>query len=336
MSALSQASPADLEQDPELGHDPWMNLQPEASGSDSWMLSYVDVLTLLLVLMVVLLMLQRAGNPDSPLDLPAAPSPLTQQAAAPLQAEPQLEQPKAASSGVSDPLILATDEAEADWPLLTESLPFAEQPLAEPLLTESPAELAEPQTREPGERQADPAQGQISRPSTAAEAKADRMLAVRPAMQQPPGVDLAPLIEALRWKGLGKGVTLSTNATQVRLETRDNILFADASAELTDSGADLLLELTSLLLRYPGIISVEGHADSRPITSTAFPSNWELSSARAASVVRYLVGQGIDAERLRAIGYGDTRPRADNASSEGRAANRRVSLVLEPRPESRL
>ncbi|MBF0255842.1 MAG: OmpA family protein [Gammaproteobacteria bacterium] len=148
-----------------------------------------------------------------------------------------------------------------------------------------------------------------------------------------PRFDPAPLVEALRWKGLGNGVTLSTSETQVRLETRDNILFADASAELTASGAELLIELASLLARHPGVISVEGHADSRPITSGVYPSNWELSSARAASVVRYLVGRGIGAERLRAIGYGDTRPRADNDTTEGRAANRRVSLVLELEPQ---
>ncbi|WP_087718087.1 OmpA family protein [Salinicola salarius] len=59
-----------------------------------------------------------------------------------------------------------------------------------------------------------------------------------------------------------------------------------------------------------------------------FPSNWDLSAARAIAVVRYLVGQGVDASRLRAIGYGDTRPAASNATSAGRASNRRVDILL--------
>lgn len=76
-------------------------------------------------------------------------------------------------------------------------------------------------------------------------------------------------------------------------------------------------------------VVVVGHTDSVPISSARFPSNWELSSARAGSVVRYLQANGVDGRRLRAVGYADTQPLADNASAEGRARNRRVELVLE-------
>jgi chemotaxis protein MotB len=130
-----------------------------------------------------------------------------------------------------------------------------------------------------------------------------------------------------------QGVTLSRSATQLRLETRDSVLFGRADASLTPSGQALLQRLAVLLRRHPGEISVEGHADNRPISTPRFPSNWELSSARAAAVARFLVSQGMDSRRLKVIGFGDTRPLEDNRTEAGRAANRRVSLVLELTPD---
>jgi chemotaxis protein MotB len=76
------------------------------------------------------------------------------------------------------------------------------------------------------------------------------------------------------------------------------------------------------------MISVEGHTDNIPISTAQFPSNWELSAARAISVVRLLQQRGIDGQRLRAIGYADSLPLQSNDTAEGRAVNRRVNLVL--------
>jgi chemotaxis protein MotB len=73
---------------------------------------------------------------------------------------------------------------------------------------------------------------------------------------------------------------------------------------------------------------VEGHTDNRPIRTLQFPSNWELSAARAASVVNYLARLGIAPGRMAAVGYGEYRPKADNRSEQGRAKNRRVTLVI--------
>lgn len=329
--SLAEVAPAELESE-QPQHDPWANLQQENTSTDNWLLSYVDVLTLLLVLMVVLLMLQHAGNPESEVALVIDPPQVVEQkaelgqaspevAAAESQHEPMLPpESLLASARRQDPGAVAREDTDSKLSLLTEGLASSQGPL--PALKKDSGstniDLDIAPKREPVVQESLP---RVS-PYVQVETK-----------DVAPPFDLAPLVEALRWRGLGNGVTLSSSATQVRLETRDHILFSNASAELTESGADLLIELTTLLARYPGIISVEGHADSRPIVSGPFPSNWELSSARAASVVRYLVEQGIDAERLRAIGYGDTRPRSDNASAEGRAANRRVSLVLELNPE---
>jgi len=75
-------------------------------------------------------------------------------------------------------------------------------------------------------------------------------------------------------------------------------------------------------------IFVEGHTDNVPISTLTFPSNWELSSARAASVVNYLSRQGVEPERMAAIGYGEFRPIASNDAPEGRGKNRRVTLII--------
>lgn len=123
-------------------------------------------------------------------------------------------------------------------------------------------------------------------------------------------------------------VEVSASSDAINLEINDSILFDIASAELTGDGRQLLAQLATLLAQYPQDISVEGHTDNLPIQSRLFPSNWDLSATRAVVVTRELASHGIDAARLRAIGYGDHHPRADNSTAEGRARNRRVSFIL--------
>jgi chemotaxis protein MotB len=109
----------------------------------------------------------------------------------------------------------------------------------------------------------------------------------------------------------------------------DNLLFASGSATL-EPGADQLLDEVAQLLNldksHP--ITVEGHTDNQPIHNPQFPSNWELSTARATNVVRYLISQGVSGQRLGAVGYADLHPIASNAAAAGRAKNRRVEIVL--------
>lgn len=94
-------------------------------------------------------------------------------------------------------------------------------------------------------------------------------------------------------------------------------------------GAKVLARLAPTFMAPGQMISVEGHTDNVPISTDAFPSNWELSVSRASRVVRYLAECGVPANRLRAIGYGETRPLADNSDDQGRTANRRVSIVID-------
>jgi chemotaxis protein MotB len=87
-------------------------------------------------------------------------------------------------------------------------------------------------------------------------------------------------------------------------------------------------KLGEALAPYPNPIRVEGHTDNRPIKTVAFISNWELSAARAGSVVRVLASKGVDPGRLAVIGYGENRPTQPNDTAEGRNANRRVVVVI--------
>ncbi|HBN14351.1 MAG TPA: flagellar motor protein MotB [Pseudohongiella sp.] len=125
-----------------------------------------------------------------------------------------------------------------------------------------------------------------------------------------------------------QGVDATPGTEGLTLRIADNLLFDSGEAELRYEGMILISQLTEVLEAFSGNISVEGHTDNIPISTPRFPSNWELSSARAISVLRFLESDGIDPSRMRAIGYADTQPLQSNASAEGRAGNRRVELVL--------
>ncbi len=114
----------------------------------------------------------------------------------------------------------------------------------------------------------------------------------------------------------------------VYLRIRDAALFATAQANLTPEGEALVISLSGITkgLGVPTIVS--GHADSRPIRTASFPSNWELSAARAAGVARLLVAAGQDPETIRVQSFGEFRPVADESTAEGRSRNRRVELFF--------
>ncbi len=110
----------------------------------------------------------------------------------------------------------------------------------------------------------------------------------------------------------------------------DNLLFQSGQATLQPAGQPLLNEIAQLLnvdRSHP--ITVEGYTDNVPIHSLEFPSNWELSTARATTVVQYLISRGVNDNRLGAAGYAALHPVASNATAAGRALNRRVDIVIE-------
>jgi chemotaxis protein MotB len=114
----------------------------------------------------------------------------------------------------------------------------------------------------------------------------------------------------------------------IEVEIKTDILFPSGSAQLAPYSADVIQRLGGALAPFPNPIRVEGHTDNKPIKTVAFFSNWELSAARAGSVVRVLQSQGVDPARLAVIGYGEQRPVQSNDTEQGRNANRRVVVVI--------
>ncbi len=114
----------------------------------------------------------------------------------------------------------------------------------------------------------------------------------------------------------------------VELEMNSELLFASGKAELSSKAIPVLEKVAEVVRDVPNVINVEGYTDNVPISTGIYPSNWDLSSARATSVVKELVKDNIPPTRLSAVGYGEFHPIADNKDEEGRFKNRRVVLVL--------
>ncbi len=123
-------------------------------------------------------------------------------------------------------------------------------------------------------------------------------------------------------------IAVRHNELWLEVEIRDSILFPSGSATLQPSALPVLQAVSRVLIDFPNSIRVEGFTDDKPINTLLYPSNWELSTGRAASVVRLLVREGITPGRLSALGYAEFRPVTGNDSVEGRARNRRVVLVV--------
>lgn len=115
----------------------------------------------------------------------------------------------------------------------------------------------------------------------------------------------------------------------VEISIASDFLFASGSAEVAKNAGGILTQITAALQDSVLPLRVEGHTDDVPIRTTQFPSNWELSAARAAWVVRQMTSEGIDPRRLSMLGYGEFKPRAGNETDAGRRANRRVAIIIE-------
>jgi chemotaxis protein MotB len=114
----------------------------------------------------------------------------------------------------------------------------------------------------------------------------------------------------------------------LEVEIKSDMLFASGSAAPRPEAVAAVARVAEVLAAAPNLIRVEGHTDDRPISTLAFPSNWELSAARAASIARVLIDSGLAPARLTVVGYGEHQPIADNLSEAGRNTNRRVVLVI--------
>lgn len=123
-------------------------------------------------------------------------------------------------------------------------------------------------------------------------------------------------------------INLKRNKFWLEIEIKSSLLFLSGSSALIVDSIPILVELSGLFVDLPNRVNVEGFTDNRPIQSRIFPSNWELSSARAAAVVRLFERSGVGPSRMASIGYGEHQPISDNADTAARAKNRRVVVVV--------
>lgn len=256
-------------------------------GESPWLMSYLDFLTVLLVLFMFLYAYEKTQH--------SAPPPI-KAAAVKTVAKPRPTQVK--------PPAKPAQPQENRQALAAPLVPAATVAASAPVLVDSTLSAPEPQVS-----------------ATVAEPVASPPIT---AMPEPGPALIVPAKLADR-------IAVKQDAQTIQIEINDAILFAAGSAELSMEGALLLDELWPVLSSHAGAITVEGHTDNRPITTLQFPSNWELSSARAGTVTRHLIDLGLAANRITPVGRADTQPHADNASAEGRAQNRRVGIILHRR-----
>jgi chemotaxis protein MotB len=159
-------------------------------------------------------------------------------------------------------------------------------------------------------------------PAAARQAQAEAEQLTQIAERARAALDAAGLVPSAEFRIDERGLIIALLA--------DDLLFDDASAELKPAGAAAVEAVAPVIAELDERVDVEGHANHLPLVRTAqYPTNWELSAARAASVVRHLVERdGIDASRLRAVGYSDTRPLVPPEDPAAIERNRRVDVVL--------
>lgn len=130
-------------------------------------------------------------------------------------------------------------------------------------------------------------------------------------------------------KNLQENLDIKITERGIVIGVEEKLLFQSGQADLKDEAASLLEIVFNTISKIPNHVVIEGHTDSIPIKSSKFPSNWELSAARAASVARYF--EDIDTELVKRVsiaGYADTKPKANNSTVQGRSANRRVDIII--------
>jgi len=148
---------------------------------------------------------------------------------------------------------------------------------------------------------------------------------IRKAREREAAEEMYGLIDEKRLK---KFANVKIDKEGIRIIFSSPVIFDLGKDELKPEIISVLNAVARVIKDMPNEIMVEGHTDNKPIVSGEFRSNWELSAARAFSVVRYFIEQGIDSKRLSAIGYGEYRPLYPNDTEEHRAYNRRIEIDI--------
>lgn len=129
---------------------------------------------------------------------------------------------------------------------------------------------------------------------------------------------------------ISEEVFVTVDERGVVVSFRDTVLFPSGSARLTENAIKILMQFSQYLFGLPNDVVVEGHTDNRKIRSPRYPSNWELSSARASAVALFFELEGIKGKRMHVVGYGPFKPKFRNNTREKRTLNRRVDVIIVP------
>lgn len=139
----------------------------------------------------------------------------------------------------------------------------------------------------------------------------------------------AELDAKLKSEHMTASVTTRIDKRGLVISLNNAVFFEPGSAEIKKENEDALLEIAEMIIVKDNLIRIEGHTDDIPMNSDIYPSNWDLSTARAANVVRLFINNtNASPEKLIAVGYGEYRPVADNSTEEGRAKNRRIDIIV--------
>lgn len=261
----------------------------EHPNHEAWVIPYADLLTLLLALFVVLYAMSSVNTTKYRALAQAISSAFN------------------GSRSVIQPVTPNAPQSSIPVPT-TKPAPIPRTPLAQILLPVLTQHIATPATTP--DTQSDKDKTKISDEQQ----NLDRIRSqVEHALQ--------PLID----KNL---VVVRRTPNWLEIEIRTDILFPSGVATLSPSANQVLTSLGDILAPFANPLRVEGYTDDMPINTAVYPSNWELSAARAASVARLFAEHGVDPERLGIVGWGQYRPSADNTSVDGRNRNRRVLVVV--------
>ncbi|HDZ47097.1 hypothetical protein LCGC14_0029190 [marine sediment metagenome] len=319
-------------------HDSLMSAYHESDSNSGWMISYLDIMTLLVALFVIIIAAAGSSNPkwfehDTPSDyvFPSSPALEVPLPASLVQARAPREDMLITSEAGLSPMAISAALGVAGLPrrirygvppLLAAPAPTRESlvqsmlPLPRLLMPVGSDDLSSPL--------ADYMVVLTDRPPVNVQAVSDESISGAVALEQA----LSQRVDSSAYLPDLDGVEVSRVAEGISLRVQDQLLFPSATAELTTNGSSLVGSLLETIQRYDGEVWVEGHSDSQTINTPDYSSNWALSSARAIAIVEALEAAGVAPERLRAVGLAATQPLEDNSTIEGRARNRRVEVVI--------
>ncbi|RUR32292.1 OmpA family protein [Vreelandella nanhaiensis] len=331
-------------------HDSLMSAYPSDESGSGWMISYIDIMTLLVALFVIIIAAAGATKAEIfQASSEQASSEEIVQEAGPVFEVPL---PEVMESAMRQPVLEAwrrgLEPSAVSVALGVAGLP-KQNPLPDvppPLLalarfgSPPPVEVDEPLAWLPPVALPTPLIPVRNSASTTPLANYMVLLTDHPPVNvQEISIDAINSAEAIQEALVERvetspylpnleGVEVTRVAEGISLRVQDQLLFPSAAAELTSGGSSLVGSLLETIQRYEGEVWVEGHSDSQTISTNEFSSNWALSSARAIAIVEALEAEGVAPERLRAVGLAATQPLEDNSTPEGRARNRRVEVVI--------